>query len=152
MTSIATPTNSTNVREHTTRTVSVTVALWGGLVALGGVEDVFAKLEAEAIASLAAFALAYALSMYFLDAPLRAHVRGLARTPLAIVAWLVVAALAWFSIDGTHAVSPLATWAGALAALFAAPLAAVLTAAAIERAAVLRLSAAKRPAARPAAI
>jgi len=146
--------NSTNVRERTGRAIGVTLALWAGLVASAAAEGVFAKLETEAVAALAAFTLAYSLSMYFLDAPLRAYARNAARVPLVAAAWAALAALAllaWFSAGGTHNAALLAQWPGALAALFAAPIALVATAAAIERAAALRLSAGKRPAARQAA-
>ena len=167
MCSIAPTLNSTNVRnsareasmndvamkrERTGRVVVFSLALWGGSVAAAALEGVLAKLADETLVALAVFALVYAAATYLVDAALRAYVREAVRTPLAIVAWALVAVLAWIGADGTHAVSPLAGWAGALAALFAAPLAVVVTAAAVERAWMPTLSAAKRPGARPAGI
>src|SRR5690349_14047100 len=166
MSSIAATQNSTNVRsisketpmdesaprERTGRVVAFSLTLWGGLVAGAALEGVLAKLSGETLVALAAFALIYATAMYFLDASLRGFARRTVRAPFAIAAWTLVAALAWISIDAAQGVSPLATWAGAIAALFAAPLAAVMTAAAAERAWAATLSAAKRPGARPAGI
>jgi hypothetical protein len=163
MSSIAATRNSTNVRkiaketamhtsERTGRVVAFSLTLWGGLVASAAIDGVLAKLSDETLVALAIFALAYASATWFVDAALRGYARESVRAPLAVVAWMLVAALAWVAADATHAVSPLATWAGALAAFFAAPLAVVVTAAAVERAWAATLSAAKRPGARPAGI
>lgn len=166
MPSIAATVNSTNVRnltaeatmhemigrERTGRVVAFSLTLWAGVVASAALEGVLAKLSDDTLVALAIFALVYASATWFVDAALRGYARESVRWPLVIVAWLLVASLAWIAADGTHAASPLASWAGALAAFFAAPLAVVVTAAAVERAWAPTLSPAKRPGARPAGI
>lgn len=141
-----------NESERTGRVVAFSLLLWGVAVAAAAFAGVLEKLAAEEVAALSAFTLAYSLATYFVDPKLRAYAREAVRPALAVAAWVLAAALAWISLEGTHDAPLLAHWAAALAALFAAPLAAVLTVAAIERAAALRLSVAKRSAARPAAI
>ena len=139
-------------RERTGRVVAFSLTLWAGLVASAALEGVLAKLSDGTLVALAIFALAYASATWFVDAALRGYARESVRWPLAIVAWSLFAALAWVASGATHAVFALATWAGALAAFFAAPLAVVVTAAAVERAWAPTLSPAKRPGARPAGI
>ena len=57
--------------EDTRLTVTVALALWLGAVTAGSVAGVFAKLGAEEMLALAAFATAFALATYQIG---RAHV------------------------------------------------------------------------------
>ena len=120
--------------EDTARVLIVAVALWGAAVSLAAVEGVFANLPPATLVVLAAFAFAYAPAMVLLDRSICEFVRAV--DPRAL--WLVVAAasglLAALGLAGEgDTIARLERAPGAIAALFAGPIAAALVAAAMDR-------------------
>jgi hypothetical protein len=130
-------TNS-NVPEDARVSIGVAIAVWGATVVGAAASGLFEKFAFEETIGLAAFAAAFALATYFLDASVRALVDSL-RYRAAIAAALGLGlAFAWPNIP---------------AVIFGLPLAAVFAATALARreAPKVRSAAAKSPGARPAA-
>jgi hypothetical protein len=144
--------------ENSRLVLAVTLALWGGAVALAGWEGVFAKLSPVTFGLLALFASAYAAASYGLDRGLRsvaaqAGIERLWTAALLADAVLAVTAFAIARADAP-AIESLARFPYALAALFVAPLAVALHAAAFGSAAArrrVRSAPARSPGANPAA-
>jgi len=145
------------IPENTPRTLGLALGAWGAGVALAALDGVFARLAPAADLALAAFACAFALATYALDAQVRAHVHRMPRSLLAAAAIAADIALALALRDanveagmaGAAARLPLA-----LIAYFGLPLAVVAHVAAVRAYAApqLRSGAAKSPGASRAAI
>ena len=141
--------------EDTRVTVMVVLALWLGAVLAGSGAGVFAKLATEEVLALAAFATAFALATYRLDAEVRRFVLAhWATLPAALVLDAVVGLDAIVAWRAAPASDLLGTLPHSAALLFALPLAAMTTAAAIERRRTrkkVRSAQPKSPGATPAA-
>ena len=115
-------------REDIAATVALTLVLWAAAVVGASAAGVLAKLALEELAALCAFATAFALGAYALDAEVRAFVRRHGATPLAAIVLDGVVALelvaAWHSATGVEALAALPHSA---VLLFVLPLAAVAT-------------------------
>jgi hypothetical protein len=144
--------------DHTPRILALAFILWSGAVAAASWEGVFAKLSPGTFVALCVFAVAYAVSSYGLDAGLRWRAaalgaRRLWAAALASDALLAATGIAMASADGAW-LANLARFPFAWSALFVAPLAAALHAAAFAcgaRAWRLRSGASARsPGANPA--
>ena len=124
--------------EDTRITVGAALAVWGGTVAGAGASGLFEKFSLEELVALAAFATVFALVTYFLDPAVRAFVDS--RRHLWVAAFVLDAGVA---LAYPHAAT----------LLFALPLAAVATAAALGRLGAPQLKSArgKSPGASPAA-
>jgi hypothetical protein len=72
--------------EHTARVVAVAVVFFGAMALLGWADGVFAKLAGEELASLAGFALGFALLTWRVDPAVRGLVAAAARQ---LSAWFV---------------------------------------------------------------
>jgi len=144
-------------QENTRLVLAVTLALWGGGVALAAWEGVFAKLAPVTFALLVAFAVVYAAASYALDRGLHAAAADTGARALWIAALLGDAVLAVTGFTAARAPGPvletLASFPYAIAALFVAPLAVALHAAALQAAQPKRVSSApaRSPGANPAA-
>ena len=64
-------------QENTPRVLALAVAFFGGLAVLGYANDVYSRLGAELVASLALFAAGYLALTVWLDPGMRALVRRL---------------------------------------------------------------------------
>ena len=64
-------------QENTPRVLALAVAFFGGLAVLGYANDVYSRLGAELVASLALFAVGYLALTVWLDPSVRALVRRL---------------------------------------------------------------------------
>jgi hypothetical protein len=119
------------------RTLAVAVGAWGLAALYAAVGGVFAKLPLEWLIALSAFAAAFALGAFHLDAELNRYLEQAAwllpaAVALGVLAAIALAASPWFALT------------------FAVPLALTATAALLERAA-FRSRAVKSPAATRAA-
>ena len=155
--------NSKLPAEETGTGLALAIALWASIVTLAATEGVLGKLSGATLAALALAALAYAPAMYLLDRQLRAHVLQIRRRFTAS-AWLlsvlaIVAAMIALALREGPWIVGLAQWPFAIAAYLAAPLAAALSIAELERGTVgetrrdapLRSPAVKSPGGHPAA-
>lgn len=128
--------------ENSRLVLAVTLALWGGSVAVAGWEGVFAKLSPVTFALLALFAAAYAAASYGLDRGLRAVAAQAGPSTLWSAALAADAILAATAVALARADAPalenLARFPYVTSALFVAPLAAALHIAAFGRAASRR--------------
>lgn len=143
-------------QENTRRVLTVTLALWGGGVALAAWEGVFAKLAPVTFALLVAFAIVYAAASYALDRGLHEVAAEAAPRALWTVALLADAVLAVMAFAIARGQAPiletLARFPYAIAALFVAPLAVALHAAALgQKPKRVRSAPARSPGANPAA-
>lgn len=137
--------------------LAVLLAAWGGAVALAAADGVFARLPAIVDGALAAFAAAYAVAVYALDADVRHVVHRAPRAMLALGVACADAALALVVYEvlsfEPQPLAALTRWPLALVAFFAMPLALAATVAALNAFAAARLSssAARSPGGSPAA-
>jgi hypothetical protein len=144
---------ATMPQENTRLVLAVTLGLWGGGVTLAAWEGVFAKLGPVTFALLVAFAIVYAAATYALDRSLHAAAtpRALWTAALLADAVLAVAAVAITRVEAP-VLETLARFPYAIAALFVAPLAVTLHAAALgQKPKRLRSARARSPGANPAA-
>jgi len=130
-------TNS-NVAEDPRVSIGVAIAVWGATVVGAAASGLFEKFALEETIALAAFAAAFALATYFLDASVRALVDSLRHRAAIAAALGIGLAFAWPNIA---------------AVIFGLPIAAVFAATALARreAPKVRSAAGKSPGARPAA-
>lgn len=66
----------TQPAENTGRVVALAMGFFGTLAAIGYLEGVFGRLGEDTLTALALFALAFSVSAYGLDRPLRAWVNA----------------------------------------------------------------------------
>jgi len=114
-------------------TLAVALTLWGGAVAAGTRSGIFLRLAPEAYAALAAFAIAFALSVVTVDP----RVRGWLDRRGALAGWLAAAGIAGLLVaagiglsDATGIEAAAAPWAPLL--LFGVPVTAAAALAAIR--------------------
>jgi peptidoglycan/LPS O-acetylase OafA/YrhL len=139
------------ITEDTRTTLAAALALWGAAVMAGSAAGIFARLSAEVILALGAFATMFASGAYFLDANVRRYVIDRRAAAAKGFALLAAIAVAGFAVAPSGA--PLAALPNAALLLFVVPLATALAAALLDarsRAAV-RSPGSKSPAANPAA-
>lgn len=142
-------------QEHSARVVAIALAAWGIAVAAAAAEGVLTAMSPSTLAGLAGFAMIYAPATFYLDRALHEFVLGamgrfIAAGAAALDVALAVAALALAGEEGAWLANA-ARPPFALAAFFAAPLAAVLNLAWLERTLrVARRSRARSPGATPA--
>jgi hypothetical protein len=143
------------LQEDTKSVLAMTVALWGGGVALAAWEGVFEKLSPITFALLVAFAMVYAAGSYGLDRGLRAVAAesGAAIWGMALIADAILIATGITVITSpAPALQTLSGFPHAISALFVAPMATVLHLAAMSRAKRrVRSATARSPGANPAA-
>ena len=144
------------IPENTARTVAVTLAAWGGAVAWGAIDGVFARLDAPVAIALAAFAVAYAAGTYALDAGVRGFVHRASRAQLlgaAAIFDFVVALGIGSALGHANSLAAFTRLPLALVAYFGIPLAVVASLAALTAPAIprLRSAPARSPGAKPAA-
>jgi hypothetical protein len=129
------------IDQETGRVIIAAVIAWGVAVATATVEDVFGKFDAKSVAIFAVGIAFYALAVYRMDRDVHAFIQRFTRGTIVIAASLAVAALVVASLGHMPA-----------AAVFAAPLASIAGAAAVEKLTARPTKArAKSPAATPAA-
>ena len=102
------------IRESTGRVVTLASAAWAVVVAVASIEGAFAQFDAQSIAAFAALVSAYAVTVFFVDAELRAHA---ARTAPAALRAIAAAALGLLCIALARHSAPLATFIAPIAAL-----------------------------------
>lgn len=127
--------------EETARVLFAAAFAWATAVAAAAAEDVFGKFDAKSVAVFTVGVAVYAFAAYRLDREVHAFIQHLPRGVIVAAALLSVGALAAASFEHVPAL-----------AVFVAPWAAVLGAAAVEKLATRpRKVRAKSPAATPAA-
>jgi hypothetical protein len=129
------------IDEETARVLFAATIAWATAVAAAAAEDVFGKFDAKSVAVFTVGVALYALAAYRLDREVHAFIQHLPRGVIVAAALLSVGALAGAPFEHVPAL-----------AVFVAPWAAVLVAAAVEKLARRpRKVRAKSPAATPAA-
>lgn len=129
------------IDEETARVLFAAIVAWATAVAAAAVEDVFGKFDAKSVAIFAVGVALYAFAAYRLDREVHAFIQRFPRGVIAAAALVSLGALAAASLGHVPAL-----------AVFAAPLAAVASAAAVEKLATRPTKArGKSPAATPAA-
>ena len=110
------------INEATGRVILAAVAAWALIVGGAALDDLFGKFDAKSVAIFTVGVALYAFATYRIDGEVRAFFQDFARAPIVIAACLALATLAAASFWHAHAL-----------AVFAAPLAAVASAAAVEK-------------------
>ncbi|MFZ3321450.1 MAG: hypothetical protein WA190_03700 [Usitatibacter sp.] len=129
------------IDEETARVLFAATIAWAIAVAAAAAEDVFGKFDAKSVAVFTVGVALYACAAYRLDREIHTFIQRLPRGVIVASALLSLGALAAASFEDVPAL-----------AVFVAPWAAVLGAAAVEKLATRpRKVPAKSPAATPAA-
>ena len=129
------------IDEETGHVILAAIVAWATAVAGAAVEDVFGKFDARSVAIFTVAVALYALAAYRIDREVHAFIQHFPRGTIVAAASFVLAVLAVACLEHVPAL-----------AVFAAPLAAVAGAAAVEKLAARPTKArAKSPAATRAA-
>jgi hypothetical protein len=129
------------IDEENARVLFAAIVAWATAVAAASVEDVFGKFDAKSVAIFAVGVALYAFATYRMDRELHAFIQGFPRGAIVAAALVSLGTLAVASLEHLPAI-----------AVFAAPLAAVAAAAAVEKLTARPTKArVKSPAATPAA-
>lgn len=121
------------IPEDTRITVATTLSLWAGTVAAAAASGVFAKFSIEELATLAIFATVFAVATYALDPEVREYARAIPVARIALVLDAIVAIDAVYLLRAADWESIVSTLPHAVVVLFVLPLAAAISAAALNQ-------------------